>query len=290
MVPALPGPLVDGPWLAAHAADVVAGRLVVADVRWYLDGRSGRAAHEAGHLPGAVWVDVDTDLSAPPSPATGRHPLPSPDAFAAAMGRLGIGDDIPVVAYDDGSGSVAARLWWLLHVLDHPVAVLDGGVAAYPAPLEAGAVAPRPARFTARSWPSSRMVDADELLRRQASGSVVLDARATPRYEQGDPAIDPRPGHVPGARSAPWAGNVDGATGRLRSAPALRQRFAALGVDDATAVVAYCGSGVTACHDLLALEVAGLGARSALYPGSWSQWGADAARPAETGPDPLAAS
>jgi thiosulfate/3-mercaptopyruvate sulfurtransferase len=264
-------PLVSGDWLASHLDGVR-----VVDVRWYLDGRSGRASYEAGHIPGAVWLDIDTELSAPASPANGRHPLPSAVDFAAALARVGIAEGTPVVAYDDAGGSVAARLWWLLHVLDEPVAVLDGGLAAWPGELSAEIATFAPVTRNVRPWPAGRFHDADAV---QVAVSV-LDARTGERYAHGDPAIDPRPGHIPGARSAPWAGNLDPATGRFLDAAALRERFAALGVSGS--VVAYCGSGVTACHDLLALEVAGI-TDTALYPGSWSQWGADASRPAETG-------
>jgi len=267
----LPGPVVDGAWLAAHLDEVV-----VVDVRWYLDGRSGRAAYEGGHLPGAVWLDLDTELSEPVGPGTGRHPLPTPERFAAALGRAGIAEGTPVVAYDDAGGSVAARLWWLLHVLDEPVAVLDGGIAAWPGEPSTE-VAQRPAvERPARPWPADRFHDADAVA---ATTSAVIDARTAQRYAHGDPAIDPRPGHIPGALSMPWAGNLDD-TGRFRSPDELRERFApALAAGDGS-VVAYCGSGVTACHDLLALAVAGI-ERTALYPGSWSQWGADPSRPAE---------
>ena len=278
------GPLVSAPWLEAHLTEVR-----VVDTRWYLDGRSGLAAYLGGHIPGAVWVDLDRELSAAASREAGRHPLPTPVAFAAAMTRLGVGDDTPVVAYDDARGSVAARLWWMLHMLDHEVAVLDGDIRAWTGPLATDDVTPTPAPapFTARPWPTHRVVDAravDEL--RTRADALILDARAAARYAQGDAAIDPRPGHIPAARSAPWTDNVDPDTGRVRAAPQLRQRFDDLGASDAQTIVAYCGSGVTACHDLLALTIAGFGDRLALYPGSWSQWGADDARPAQTGPDP----
>ena len=264
------GPLVDAQWLAGHLDNVR-----VVDVRWYLDGRSGRAAYEAGHLPGAVWLDIDTDLADPATPEAGRHPLPAPERFAAALGRVGIAEGTPVVAYDDAGGSVAARLWWLLHALDEPVAVLDGGLAAWDGPLTVDVPDPRPVRRPAQPWPADRFVTADELA---TSPAVVFDARTGERYAAGDPAIDPRPGHVPGAVSAPWAGNLDD-RGRFRPAAELRRRYAPAATRPA---VAYCGSGVTACHDLLALTLAG--ARDlALYPGSWSQWGADRSRPAETG-------
>jgi thiosulfate/3-mercaptopyruvate sulfurtransferase len=266
----IPGPLVDAAWLTDHLADVR-----VFDVRWYLDGRSGRAAYEAGHLPGAVWLDVDRDLSAPATAADGRHPLPTPERFAAALGRVGLAEGTPVVAYDDTGGSTAARLWWMLRVLGEPVAVLDGGLTAWPDPLVTEVPSFAPVERPPRPWPAERFAGADDVA---ATSAVVFDARTTARYAEGDPAIDPRPGHVPGAVSAPWAENL-GPDGRFRPPPELRARFAdAVG----RGAIAYCGSGVTACHDLLAMEVAGIES-TALYPGSWSQWGADPSRPAESG-------
>ena len=272
------GPLVSAAWLETHLSTVR-----VVDARWYLDGRSGHAAYLRGHIPGAVWVDVDRELSAPASAAAGRHPFPTPAAFANAMRRLGIADTTPVVVYDDAGGSIAARLWWMLHLVDHDVAVLDGGLAAWAGDQTTDDVHPTPVPFTPREWPARRVLDADAVaaLRDRADG-LVLDARTAARYANGDPAIDPRPGHIPGARSAPWADNLDPDDGRLHATDALRRRYRELGADDARTIVAYCGSGVTACHDLLALTVAGFGDRLALYPGSWSQWGADERRPTET--------
>lgn len=281
------GPLVDGAELAAL---VDAGEVVVADVRWYLDGRSGRAAYEAGHIPGAVFVDLDTVLAAPPAPPGrpgGRHPLPSSEEFVDALGAIGIGDARKVVAYDDAAGSIAARLWWMLRAQGREAAVLDGGIDAWPGPLESGPGAVRPAEpSTARPWPDGSIVDADAVDRLLASGeAVVVDARAPERYRGDVEPVDARPGHIPGAVNAPWAANVDPSTGRLLAPDVLRARFAALGADGSGTVVAYCGSGVTACHDLLACEVAGLG-RGVLYPGSWSDWAAQPERPAAIGPDP----
>jgi thiosulfate/3-mercaptopyruvate sulfurtransferase len=280
-----PGPTVSADWLAAHADEVV-----IADVRWYLDGRSGRAAYDAGHLPGARFVDLDHDLSAPPTKTDGRHPLPDPAAFAAALGRLGIGENQPVVAYDDANGCVAARLWWMLSRLGEPAAVLDGGLAAWRGSLSADVPPVTAVKRPAKPWPAERFVDGDAVAdAARRPDRVVLDARSAERYAHGDRAIDPRPGHIPGARSAPWADNVDPETGCLFDAATLRRRFEALGISAETTTIAYCGSGVSACHDLLALEVAGFGGRTALYPGSWSAWGADPERPAATGSTPLTA-
>jgi thiosulfate/3-mercaptopyruvate sulfurtransferase len=269
------GPLVSGDWLAAHPDEVR-----VVDTRWYLDGRSGLEAYRSGHLPGAVWLDIDRDLAAPGSPQDGRHPLPTAEAFAATLGRAGIADGQRVVVYDDASGSMAARLWWMLHVLGEPVAVLDGGIAAWPAELTTDEPALVPVQRTVRPWPADRFMTADQVTDRPATTTLV-DARAAQRYAHGDPAIDPRPGHIPGARNLPWAGNLDPDTGRFLSGEQLRARYDLDRPGSDGPVVAYCGSGVTACHDLLALEIAGHH-DTALYPGSWSQWGADPARPAET--------
>jgi thiosulfate/3-mercaptopyruvate sulfurtransferase len=257
--------------------------VVVADVRWYLDGRSGRAAFEAGHLPGARFVDLDADLSDHSQPATaGRHPLPSPEAFAEAMGRLGIGDDTTVVAYDDSGGGTAGRLVFLLRVLGRDAALLDGGLAAADGELETGpSPAPEPANFTAQPWPTERFADADDVAAHAARGGVLLDARSAERFRGEQEVVDPRAGHVPGARSAPWQGNL-GDGNRFHPSDDLKQHFADLGaVDD---VVCYCGSGVSACANLLALERAGV-TSTRLYVGSWSGWSADPARSVATGPD-----
>lgn len=273
---ALPGPLVSAGWLLAHLEDVQ-----LADVRWYLnpaDGRTGADAYRDGHLPGAVWLDIDTELSAPASTADGRHPLPDPVRLAEALGAKGLAEDRPVVAYDDTGGSTAARLWWLLNALGQSAAVLDGGLAAWLAargPISTEPVRPAPVRRSVRPWAADRFVTADQLA---ASRALVFDARTAQRYARGDDSIDPRPGHIPGARSAPWAANLDEA-GRFLPPQELRERYAEV---DGRGAIAYCGSGVTACHTLLALTAAGF-ADLALYAGSWSQWGADPARPAETG-------
>jgi thiosulfate/3-mercaptopyruvate sulfurtransferase len=190
---------------------------------------------------------------------------------------VGIGEGQPVVAYDDRGGSVATRLWWMLRALGEPVAVLDGGLRSWPGELTRNVpMYPRVERAPL-PWPDGPFVDADAVA---ATSIPVLDARTRERFEHGDPTIDPKPGHIPGARSAPWAGNLDPQTERFLPPDVLRERYAALGVT--TAAIAYCGSGVTSCHDLLALELAGV-PDLRLYPGSWSQWAADAARPTESG-------
>lgn len=276
----LPGPLVDADWLRESLGDPA---LVLADVRWYPDG-SGRARFEEGHIAGAVFVDVDSDLASPKTKESGRHPLPSPDAFAEAMSRAGISDGSVVVAYDETGGSNAARLWWMLWTTGNQAAVLDGGLQSWKGPIEAG---PSPkhtrGRFTARPWPEDRIVDAKAVDRlRSDPQAVVLDARAAERYRGETEPIDPVAGHIPGARNAPWSDNLDPRTGRFRSPKALAERYRTLGVRRDRQVVAYCGSGVTSCHDLLALELAGVGGAK-LYVGSWSEWITDPSRPVDRG-------
>jgi thiosulfate/3-mercaptopyruvate sulfurtransferase len=250
---------------------------VVADVRHYLDGRSGRAAYDSGHLPGAVFVDMDTVLASPPSEAEGRHPLPDPERFAAGLSALGIGDEDSVIAYDDAGGAMAARLVWMLRALGRDAALLDGGLLAYDGPLETGTPPRAPARFTARPWPQDRLATIDDAA---DAANVVIDARQRERFRGDEEPLDPRAGHIPGARSVPARENVD-ADGRFLAPEQLREKLAQAGVVEGAPVVSYCGSGVTACHNLLAIEHAGLG-EGRLYPGSWSQW-SHTPRPAATG-------
>jgi len=279
-----PGPVVDAEWVR-RALEEPGSNLVLADARWYPD-RPRRAGYLEGHIPGAVYVDVDEDLAAPvpPDRRGGRHPLPTPQAFAGAMSRLGIGDDTPVVAYDDAGGSTAARLWWMLWALGHPVAMLDGGLHAWPGPREAGEgrIPPR-AVFTSRPWPREAMVDAEQIERlRTEPGTALVDVRTAERFRGEREPIDPVAGHIPGARNVPWVDHLDSWTGCFRSAEELRLRYAEAGVGDATAVIAQCGSGVTACIALVALEVAGLPA-GRLYVGSWSDWISDPSRAVAVG-------
>ncbi len=273
-------PIVGSEWVLAHRSEVV-----VADVRWYLDGRSGREAFEQAHIPGAIFVDLERDLSGPGDPSDGRHPFPSAEAFAAALGRLGIGLDDPVIGYDDSGGGTAGRLVWMLRLLGHPAALLDGGLRAWPEPTESGAGTTRPAvAVPARPWPIERFADHAQVATAAGAGSgaVVLDARSAPRYAGEDASIDPRPGHIPGAGNVHWATNLDPATRRFRSEAELREHYASHGIGPDTEVVCYCGSGVSACADLLALERVGVD-RTRLYVPSWSGWSADPARPAATG-------
>jgi thiosulfate/3-mercaptopyruvate sulfurtransferase len=272
-------PVVDRAWLVGRG-------VVLADVRWYLDGRSGRAAYDAGHLPGAVFVDVDRDLAAPhpPGPSTaGRHPLPDPAAFAAAMGALGIGDDDVVVAYDDAGGVIAARLVWMLRATGARAALLDGGLRPDDQ-LSAEPARRPPACFSPRPWPAGRIAGLTDAVDR---GNLVLDARDSDRYRGEVEPIDPRAGHIPGARNLPARENLT-ADGFVLPVADLRTRFAAVGVPGPQAgarVVSSCGSGVTACHTLLLLEHVGLG-EGRLYPGSWSAYSSDPDLPAATGADP----
>ncbi|MDV9188296.1 sulfurtransferase [Streptomyces sp. SR27] len=254
---------------------------VLLDVRWTLGGPPGRPAYEAGHLPGAVYVDLDTDLAGPPG-GGGRHPLPDPTAFGAVMRRAGVSADTPVVVYDGGLGWAAARAWWLLRWAGHrDVRVLDGGLAAWTGELTEKVPTPEPGDF--RPEPGALgLLDADGAAAFARSG-LLLDARAAERYRGDVEPIDRVGGHIPGAVSAPTTENVD-AEGRLLGAGTLRDRFRALGAAEGTPVAVYCGSGVSGAHEVLALEVAGIPA--ALYAGSWSEWSADPARPVATGPDP----
>ncbi len=288
------GPVVSVEWLSSNLGT---DGLALVDCRWYLDGRSGRAAYEFGHIPTAVFADIDTDLAAPASLQGGRHPLPDPVDFAAAMSRLGIGDETRVVVYDDVGGVIAGRLWWMLDVLGGRVALLDGGIDAWTYPTTTVVSPRRLAKFTPRSWPASRVITKSQILSAIGSDRVILDARSAQRYAQGS-VIDARPGHIPGAVSAPAVDNL--VDGRLRSPEDLATHYTDLGVtafaepgvactagDGALAdqrgpeVVAYCGSGVSACLNLLSMRRAGL-PDAKLYVGSWSEWGADESLPIET--------
>ncbi|HEX8345071.1 MAG TPA: sulfurtransferase [Actinoplanes sp.] len=266
-------PVLDVTWWAARRAAVV-----TADVRWYLDGRSGRAAYDGGHLPGAVFVDLERWLAGPAGAGQGRHPLPAPEVFAEGMAGLGIGDGDTVVAYDDAGGVVAARLVWMLRATGRAATLLDGGLSAYAGELETVAVRRPVAVFGVRPWPAGRLAVIEDAV---DPASVVLDARDRARFRGDSEPVDPRAGHIPGARSVPCRDSLD-VDGRFLPVAALRRRFAEAGVTDAARVVSYCGSGVTACHNLLALEHAGWGV-GRLYPGSWSQYSGDPARPVATG-------
>jgi thiosulfate/3-mercaptopyruvate sulfurtransferase len=270
-------PVISSSWLDQHPTGVV-----LADVRWYLDGRSGRDSFRQGHIPRARFVDVERWLSGTADPHDGRHPLPPPDVFAEGMRRLGVNDSDAVIAYDDAGGVIAARLVWMLRVTGHDSALLDGGLEAWTGPLSQGDQAPpEPGDFVARPWPRRHVAEmADVIGNRHA---VLIDARDADRYRGDQDPVDPRPGHIPGARSLPCRANLSPERTFL-PVNELRRRFAALGVTDGTEVISYCGSGVTACHNLLALEHAGYAA-GRLYPGSWSQY-SHTDLPVETGDDP----
>ncbi len=259
---------------------------ILADVRWYLDGRDGRAAYESGHLPGAIFVDLEGLLSGHGLAATeGRHPFPAADDFAVAMGSIGIGDDSTVIAYDDTGGVTAGRLVVMLRMIGRNAAVLDGGMAAFHGELMVGTGTVRePLPFTPCEWPAERFATAEETIALGQSGEgLVLDARSNERFTGDVVAVDPRPGHVPGATSAPWAATIDPATGRFKPAAELRDHFNELGVSDNSRVVTYCGSGVSACMNILAMEHAGL-PPAQLYVASFSGWSADPNREVEVGP------
>ncbi|MER7053213.1 MULTISPECIES: sulfurtransferase [unclassified Streptomyces] len=265
---------------------------VLLDVRWQLSTAGaagaapfdGRAEYAAGHLPGAVFVDLDRELAAAPG-GRGRHPLPDVEEFGAAMRRAGVSSGRPVVVYDGGQGWAAARAWWLLRWTGHPnVRVLDGGLPSWEAPLSTDVAVPAEGDFVPEPGATgpAGMLDADGAAALARSG-LLLDARAGERYRGEVEPIDPVGGHIPGAVSAPTTDNV-AADGRFLPAEELRARFEALGAGEAGEVGVYCGSGVSGAHEVLALAVAGIPA--ALYVGSWSQWSSDPGRPVAVGPDP----
>ncbi len=259
------------------------------DVRWTLAARDGRPAFVAGHLPGAVYVDLDTELASPPSPEAGRHPLPTLEALRASAARWGVRAAQAVVVYDDAGGTSAARAWWLLRWGGvASVRILDGGLRAWVesgGELEQGEVTVPPGDVTLRGG-RLPIIGIDEAAWWPKRGAL-LDARATERFSGAVEPVDVRAGRIPGAISAP-ATDCLTSEGRFRSAAELRERFAALGVARASYSAAYCGSGVTACHLIAAL--ASIGQPAVLYPGSWSQWAADPQRPAATGPAPAVGS
>ena len=271
--------LVDGATLAAHLDD--AGWRVF-DCRHQLaDPAAGEAAYTAGHLPGASFLHLDRDLSGPTTGGNGRHPLPDPQRLAARLAAAGVSNATQVVAYDDAGGMIAGRLWWLLRWLGHErVALLDGGIQGWQAagrPLSRTVPQPAPAVFAAapRDW----VVDAETVLANLDGGELcVVDARSPDRFRGENETLDRVGGHIPGARNRFFRDNLD-ADGCFRPAAELRREFSALLAGVAPAqVVMQCGSGVSACHNLLAMEIAGLpGAR--LYAGSWSEWCSDPARP-----------
>ncbi len=269
-------PVVDISWLIAHRQDAI-----LADCRWYLDGRSGRQAFEEGHIPGAVFVDLETCLAGKGGPEVGRHPLPTPMHFAQGMSDLGIGDGVTVVAYDDAGGVIAARLVWMLRILGENAALLDGGLQSYKGALQSGWDSLPPANFSMRPWPIDHLATIDEASDTQ---NLVIDARNRERYTGETDPVDPRPGHIPGAVNVPCRENLND-DGTFLPLQILRKRFEDAGVISGQGVISYCGSGVTACHNLLAMEYVGLG-QGRLFPGSWSQYSHAPDRPVSTGSQP----
>jgi thiosulfate/3-mercaptopyruvate sulfurtransferase len=280
-------PLITAAELAKHLEDP---RWVVVDCRFTLtEPKAGPAAYARSHIPGARYANLDDDLARHPGPSDGRHPLPLASDFAARLGAWGIANDSIVVAYDEASGAIAARLWWLLGWLGHDRRlVLDGGFAAWTTaglPVETRTPTWRPARFVAPSVADQSVVEAAELPALQAAGALLVDARAAPRYRGDQEPIDPVAGHVPGAVNRPGSVNLE-ADGRFRAPDVLRRELTELLAGRPAAnAIAMCGSGVTACQLLLALDVAGLDGGK-LYAGSWSEWIRDPGRPIATGPNP----
>ncbi len=280
------GPLIT----AADLRALRAAAPVLLDVRWDVAHGARRDEFTAGHLPGAVFVDLDAVLAAPPAPGSlagrhpgGRHPLPEPAVFLAAMRAAGVSRSRPVVVYDATGGMAAARAWWLLRHYGHPdVRLLDGGLPAYVAAgasLASGAAtSPAPGDFD--GMPGQMAVLDAAAAARLATDGILLDARAPERFAGETEPVDPVAGHIPGARSAP-ASTLLTDDGQMRAPGDLRAVFAAVGAGPRTPIGAYCGSGVTAAHTVLALEVGGLAA--ALYPGSWSDWISDPSRPLASG-------
>ncbi|MGH2866746.1 MAG: sulfurtransferase [Solirubrobacteraceae bacterium] len=282
MATALTRPLVSAPRLADVLGE--AGEPpVLLDVRWDLAAGARRDLFEQGHIPGAAFVDLDADLAGPPG-AGGRHPLPSAARFEGAMRRAGVRAEGEVVVYDAATSTAAARAWWLLRYCGHAsVSVLDGGLAAWTGRggrLETGpgSAAPEGGDFIARPG-AMPVLDSGGAAALAVTG-VLLDARAPERFRGETEPVDPVAGHIPGARNCPTTENLD-ADGRFLAGGRLRDGFGVAGVVAGTAIGAYCGSGVTAAHAVLALELAGFTA--ALYPGSWSEWISDPQRAVATG-------
>jgi thiosulfate/3-mercaptopyruvate sulfurtransferase len=270
------GPLISAKALAESSIDAS-----LLDIRWTLGGPPGREEYDKGHLPGAVYVDLDTELAARPG-ASGRHPLPSEADFQIAMRRAGVDNDRPVVVYDGSTSIAAARAWWLLRYFGHgDVRVLDGGLAGWSAagyPISSEKPAIEPGSFLARAGGMSvlRAEDISSL----ADRGVVIDARSPERFRGETEPVDQVAGHIPGACNLPATDSLE-ASGRFRDSAALRRYFEDAGISAGMEVAAYCGSGVAAAHEVLALELAGIG--SALYPGSWSEWITDPRRPIARG-------
>lgn len=271
-MPNLPNSIVSAQWLAANLQQV---RIV--DVRWSIPTGPKRKDYQQEHIPGAVFADLDRDLSGPAGQG-GRHPLPTPEAFAAVRGRLGM--NIPVVAYDDCGGAVASRLWWMLDSIGFQAAVLDGGIQAWTGMLARGNELPDPVSMDPVAWPQERFVNADAVLPGVSSGAILVDARSAERFAGLPNPIDSPPGHIPGSCSRPWEQNLDD-SGRFLASEVLHEELSQIGLDEEADLIACCGSGVTGCHNLLAARLAGFGP-GRLYAGSWSEWSLDPKRPIDT--------
>lgn len=272
----------DYPLITPRQLSALEGPVALLDVRWELGGPPGHDEYLRAHIPGAVYVDLETELADPPG-ARGRHPLPETGRFESAMRRCGVGGDVPVVVYDAVGGTSAARCWWLLRYHGHrAVRVLDGGWQAWLEDVgtsEEGPVSVPSGDFTAVPG-GMPVLDADGAARVAREGALV-DARAAERFRGEVEPVDPVAGHVPGAVNVPTAQNLEGPGGRFRTARALTAVYELAGVRPGREIGVYCGSGVTASHDVLALTALGLDA--ALYPGSWSEWVHDGWRPVATG-------
>jgi thiosulfate/3-mercaptopyruvate sulfurtransferase len=260
-------------------------QVVLCDVRWYLDGRDGETAYRSGHIPGAIFIDLDHDLSDHSlAPERGRHPLPDGSGFAARLGMLGISPGNPVVAYDDSGGTVAGRFVWMLRAIGHDAALLDGGLKAWPGQLESDPNSRPAVPYPEAQWSDDLVVTADDVPAAIAAGGHVFDVRSPNRYRGESEPADARAGHVPGAVNLYLGGNTDEA-GQFLPTSDLAERFTDAGVSGQGSVIVYCGSGVSACQTLLAIEHVGLG-RQRLFPGSWSEWSNDPSRPLATGETP----
>jgi thiosulfate/3-mercaptopyruvate sulfurtransferase len=272
----------DGPLITPQELVERLEQTTLLDVRWSLNGPPGIDEYLQGHIPGAVFVDLDRELSAPPGTG-GRHPLPDAWSFTAAMRNAGVWTGRPVVVYDADTSMAAARAWWLLRYFGHGhVSVLDGGLAGWTAagyPVATQPVVAGNGDFVATPG-GMPLIDAAGAAKLAEAG-VLLDSRAPERYRGESEPVDPVAGHIPGARNRPTTDNVDD-QGRFRSPEALREELKQIGIDGGAQIGAYCGSGVAAAHQVLALELAGYPA--SLYAGSWSEWITDPSRPVSRGP------
>tara|TARA_Y100001970_G_scaffold169321_1_gene207028 strand:+ start:587 stop:1417 length:831 start_codon:yes stop_codon:yes gene_type:complete len=261
----------------------IAGRtdIVFCDVRWYLDRTPGRNKYNEGHIPGSIFVDLDEHLATLPRKSEGRHPIPAAASFAASLGSLGVSHEDPVVAYDDSGGMSAGRLVWMLRVLGHDAALLDGGLQGWTGDLETVPQVRDAVDHPIREWPPELFVDADAAaMAGDDPAQVLIDARSPDRFAGENEPVDPKAGHIPGAINLPFTQNLS-PDSFFESPEQLRQRFENAGCTAGPATVMYCGSGVSACNNLLAFEHAGLG-KARLYAGSWSQWSNSEDRPVET--------